>query len=396
MKANAMKPFDFYRSPRAVFGPGRIVELGEIAARMGSKALVVTGESSLDRAGNWDKIARSLSGSSVTFSRFTIKGEPSPDLVDTAVGEFRHYRPEVMIAVGGGSVMDCAKAIAAMLPLGEPVTPYLEGVGNKNHPGIALPLIAVPTTAGTGSEATKNAVLSRTGKGGFKKSLRHDNFTPVCALLDPELTLSAPPPVTASCGMDAFTQLLESYVSPKGSPLTDALALSGIEQVSPALLPAATVRGDNIGFRSSLLYAAFLSGVTLANAGLGILHGLAGPVGALIPMPHGMVCATLLLEGCRMNILRIREQKGKGDPTLLKYARVGRILARNPLADDDQGCILLLEKLREWTEKLAIPRLGDFGLKASDLAGLVAKAGQKANPVQLSPQDVAAILKARL
>jgi alcohol dehydrogenase class IV len=396
MKANAMKPFDFYRCPRVVFGPGRISELGTLASRFGSKAIVVTGANSLDRSGYWDRIVRSLEHSSVVFHRFKVKGEPSPDLVDSAVRELRRNPPDVVLAVGGGSVVDCAKAVAAMLPLGEPVTPYLEGVGDKDHPGKTLPLIAVPTTAGTGSEATKNAVLSRIGKGGFKKSLRHDNFTPLCALLDPELTLNAPPPVTAACGMDAFTQLLESYVSPKGSPLTDALALNGIEHVSPSIVPAATDRGEAIGLRSALLYGAFLSGITLANAGLGIIHGLAGPVGAIIPMPHGMVCASLLSESCRMNIRRIREQRGKEDPVLARYARVGRILARNPSADRDQACELVLDTLEEWTEKLCIPRLGDYGLEASDLDGLAAQAGQKANPVLLSPEDVKAVLNARL
>ena len=391
-----MKPFEFYRSPRVIFGPGRLSELGALAAPFGSLALVVTGANSLDRSGYWDRIVRSLEHSSVVFQRFKVKGESSPDLVDSAVREFRQNPPDVVLAVGGGSVVDSAKAVAAMLPLGEPVTPYLEGVGDKDHPGKTLPLIAVPTTAGTGSEATKNAVLSRIGKGGFKKSLRHDNFTPLCALLDPELTLNAPPPVTAACGMDAFTQLLESYVSPKGSPLTDALALSGIEHVAPALVPAATDRGEDIELRSALLYGAFLSGITLANAGLGIIHGLAGPLGALIPMPHGMVCATLLAESCRMNIRRIREQRGKKDPMLARYGRVGRILSRKPSADHDQACELLLDTLEEWTEKLRIPRLGDYGLEASDLDGLAARAGQKANPVLLSPEDVKALLKARL
>ena len=391
-----MMSFDFYRCPRVVFGPGRISELGRIAAPFGAKALVVTGAGSLDSSANWDKIARNIADSSIAFSRFMVKGEPSPDLVDDAVREFHQHPPDVVIAIGGGSVIDCAKAIAAMLPLGEPVSPYLEGVGHRNHPGKTLPLLAVPTTAGTGSEATKNAVLSRIGKGGFKKSLRHDNFTPVWALLDPELTLTCPPSVTAACGMDAFTQLLESYVSPKGSTLTDALALSGIEHLSPALVPAAISKGDNIRFRSALLYGAFLSGVTLANAGLGIIHGLAGPVGARISMPHGTICATLAGESCRMNILRIREQSGKEDPMLGKYARVGRILSGNFSPDDDQACDLLFEKLQEWTESLQIPRLGDFGLVESDLDGLVAQAGQKANPVQLDARDVKAILKARL
>ena len=393
---NIMMPFDFYRCPRVVFGAGRITEVGKIASRYGSKALVVTGSSSLDRSGNWDKIARSLADSSIIFERFTVKGEPSPDIVDGAVREFQKRTPDMVVAVGGGSVIDCGKAIAALLPLRGPVTPYLEGVGDRNHPGTTLPLIAAPTTAGTGSEATKNAVLSRVGIDGFKKSLRHDNFTPTCALLDPALSVSCPPLVTASCGMDAFTQLLESYVSPKGSPLTDALALSGIEHLSPSLLPASTDQGDDIHCRSSLMYAAFLSGVTLANAGLGIVHGLAAPVGARIPMPHGMVCATLVWEACRMNVRRIREQRGKKDALLAKYAHVGCILAAAPQADLIQGCELLLEKLGEWTERLQIPRLGDYGMEEYDLDALVAQAGQKTNPVQLDDRDVKAILKARL
>jgi alcohol dehydrogenase class IV len=396
MKVNAMMPFEFYRCPRVAFGPDRIAEVGKLASRYGSRALVVTGSGSLDRSGNWDRIAGSLADSSVVFERFTVRGEPSPDLVDSAVREFQERRPDVVVAVGGGSVIDCAKAIAAMLPLREPVTPYLEGVGDRSHPGTTLPLIAAPTTAGTGSEATKNAVLSRVGIGGFKKSLRHENFTPVCALLDPALTLDCPPPVTASCGIDAFTQLLESYVSPKASPLTDALALSGLEHLSPSLLPASTDRGDNIHFRSSLMYAAFLSGVNLANAGLGVIHGLAGPVGARIPMPHGMVCATLLWEACRMNIRRISEQRGTEDAMLARYARVGRILSAAPEGGVLQGCELLLEKIEEWTDRLKIPRLGDYGMKESELDALVAQAGQKANPVQLDAPDVKAILKARL
>jgi alcohol dehydrogenase class IV len=389
--------FDFYRCPKVIFGEGRISELGEITSSFGSRALLVTGADSLDRAGTWDICAGSLTDLSITFRRFVVKGEPSPDLVDRAVDEFKNEVPDVVVAIGGGSAMDCGKAIAAMVLLGEPVTPYLEGVGSRHHhPGKSLPLIAVPTTAGTGSEATKNAVLSRVGPGGFKKSLRHDHFTPACALLDPQLTLSCPPAVTSACGMDAFTQLLESYVSPQGSPLTDALALSGIEHISSSLLPASTDRGHDIRLRSSLAYASFLSGVTLANAGLGIIHGLAAPVGALIAVPHGTVCATLLAEACRMNIRRIREQRGDDDIMLAKYGRVGRLLSAAPAMDNIGGCELLLEKLEEWTNTLRIPRLGDYGLKESDLDGLVTQAGQKANPVQLDARDVKAILKTRL
>ena len=392
----SIKAFDFYRTPRLVFGPGRVKELGQIVAPYGSEVLVVTGTDSLDRTGNWKRCEESLRQASVRFRRYTVSGEPSPEQVDTAVKKFGSLSPDAVVAVGGGSVIDCAKAIAAMLPLGEPVTPYLEGVGTKTHPGKTLPLVAVPTTAGTGSEATKNAVISNVGKTGFKKSLRHDNFTPVCAVVDPELTLSCPPKVTAACGMDAFIQLLESYVSPQASPVTDALALSGIEHIASALVPASTDRGHDIQLRSSLAYAAFLSGVTLANAGLGIIHGLAAPLGGLVPVPHGIVCATLAAEACRMNIKRIRELRGPEDIMLAKFAKAGQVLSGAPYADLLTSCDLLIRKLDEWTETLSIPRLGPYGVSESDLDSLAVQAGQKNNPVQLGLDDVKAILRARL
>jgi alcohol dehydrogenase class IV len=391
-----IKPFDFYRTPRLFFGPGRIKELGQIVAPYGAKVLVVTGGDSLDRTGNWERCEESLKKASLRVHRYRFSGEPSPETVDSAVKEFAPLSVEAVVAVGGGSVIDCAKAVAAMLPLGEPVTPYLEGVGTKTHPGKTLPFIAVPTTAGTGSEATKNAVISKVGRQGFKKSLRHDNFTPVCAIVDPELTLTCPPQVTAACGMDAFTQLLESYVSPQASPVTDALASSGIEQLASALIPASTDQGDDLSLRSSLAYAAFLSGITLANAGLGIIHGLAAPLGGRIPIPHGVVCATLLAEACRTNVKRLRELRRPGDIMLVKFARLGRILSGARDADISAYCDLLLQKLDDWTQQLSIPRLGHYGVSESDLDALAAQAGQKNNPIQLELKDIKAMLRARL
>jgi alcohol dehydrogenase class IV len=391
-----IKAFDFYRTPKLVFGPGRVKDLGPIASSYGTRVLVVTGWDSLDRAGNWERCEDSLKKASLHFHRYRFRGEPSPETVDSAVKEFAPLSVDVVVAVGGGSVMDCAKAVAAMLPLGEPVTPYLEGVGTKTHPGKTLPLIAVPTTAGTGSEATKNAVISNVGKKGFKKSLRHDNFTPACAIVDPELTLPCPPQVTAACGMDAFTQLLESYVSPQASPVTDALALSGTELMVSALIPASTGQGNDVRLRSSLSYAAFLSGVTLANAGLGIIHGLAAPLGGLVPIPHGVVCATLAAEACRMNIRRLREARWPDDIMLMKYAKVGRMISGADTQDLHASCDLLLNTLDQWTEKLSIPRLAHYGVSESDLDTLASQAGQKSNPIQLVLNDIKAILRERL
>jgi alcohol dehydrogenase class IV len=391
-----IKPFDFYRTPRLVFGPGRVKELGRIAASCGSEILVVTGSDSLDRTGHWKTCAEGFKKASLRFHRYSLSGEPSPDAVDQAVERYASCPLDAVVAVGGGSVIDCAKAIAAMWPLGEPVTPYLEGVGIKTHPGKTLPFIAVPTTAGTGSEATKNAVISQVGKEGFKKSLRHDNFAPVCAIVDPELTLTCSPQVTAACGMDAFTQLLESYVSPQASPVTDALALNGIEHIASALVPASTDQGNDIQLRSSLAYGAFLSGVTLANAGLGIIHGLAAPLGGLVRIPHGVVCATLVAEACRMNMRRLRELRGPEDIMLVKYARAGQVLSSEPHADILTSCDLLLQKLEEWTETLSIPRLGPYGVSESDLDAIATQAGQKGNPVRLELNDIKAILRSRL
>jgi alcohol dehydrogenase class IV len=391
-----MKPFNFYRTPKLVFGPGRVKDLGPILASYGSEVLVVTGKDSLDRAGNWKRCEESLSRASLRFRRYSFSGEPSPEIVNSAVQNFATLSQDAVVAIGGGSVIDVGKAVAAMLPLGEPVTPYLEGVGTKTHPGKTLPFIAVPTTAGTGSEATKNAVISNVGRKGFKKSLRHDNFTPVCAIIDPELALSCPPRVTAACGMDAFTQLLESYVSPQASPLTDALALSGIERIGSALSPVSTDRGHDIQCRSSLAYAAFLSGVTLANTGLGIIHGLAAPLGGLFPIPHGIVCATLVAEACRVNIMRLRELNRPDDPMLAKYARAGQMLSGAHDADLSTCCDLLLQKLDEWTRQFSFPRLGPYGVSEADLDVLAAQAGQKNNPVQLGLNDIKAILRARL
>jgi alcohol dehydrogenase class IV len=391
-----IKPFNFYRTPKLVFGPDRIKDLGPIAASYGSEVLVVTGRDSLDRTDNWKRCEESLRRASLRFRRHRFSGEPSPEIVDSAVRDFTPLSPDAVVAIGGGSVIDCGKAVAAMLPLGEPVTPYLEGVGTKTHPGKTLPFIAVPTTAGTGSEATKNAVISNVGRTGFKKSLRHDNFTPVCAIIDPQLALSCPPSVTAACGMDAFTQLLESYVSPQASPLTDSLALSGIGHIASALSPVSTDQGNDIEYRSSLAYAAFLSGITLANTGLGIIHGLAAPLGGLFPIPHGIACATLVAEACRVNIRRLRVLCGPGDPMLAKYARAGQILSGTHDASLSSGCDLLLQKLEEWIHQFSFPRLTPYGVSEADLDVLAAQAAQKNNPVQLGLDDVKAILRARL
>lgn len=197
------------------------------------------------------------------------------------------------MAIGGGSVIDCGKAVAAMLVEDGSVQDYLEGVGTRKPSGAKIPFIAVPTTAGTGSEATKNAVVCDR-KEGYKKSLRHDAYMPDVAVIDPELTMTAPRPVTIACGLDAVSQLIESYTSTKANVFTDSLALTALSHASESLLPHCLDQGNDISLRGKMSYAALISGITLSHAGLGAVHGMAGPLGGLFPVPHGVTCGKLL------------------------------------------------------------------------------------------------------
>jgi len=236
-----------------------------------------------------------------TFSRATTRD--CPYKVDEAVKNYRHTGIELIVGIGGGSVLDAAKAIAGLLPYGNSVMDHLEGVGKGiEYQGPAMPFIAVPTTAGTGSEATKNAVLSRIGADGFKKSFRHDTLVPQVAIVDPDLLASCSAEIIAANGMDAFTQLLESYVSINANPITDALAISGITAFREGFFSVWENTDTAKSGRSQLAYAALLSGINLAQTGLGSVHGLASPLGAFFPMPHGVVCGTLVAEATAINI----------------------------------------------------------------------------------------------
>jgi alcohol dehydrogenase len=273
--------FGVARLPRIVFGAGRLKELPAVVAGYGAHALLVTGNKSLRASKSWSLIADGLRAAGMTFESIAVEGEPSTALVDNAVAEFRQKGVDVVVGIGGGSALDAAKAIAGLLAPGNSVLDHLEGVGRDiPYKGPATPFIAVPTTAGTGSEATKNAVLSVQGENGYKKSFRDDKLVAQVALMDPELLATCPPEVIAANGMDAFTQLLESYVSLNASPFTDALAWSGMEAVRDGFF-AAYDGGDSEYARhgrAAMAYGSLLSGIALAQAGLGSVHGLASPL----------------------------------------------------------------------------------------------------------------------
>ncbi|WP_319521383.1 iron-containing alcohol dehydrogenase [uncultured Desulfosarcina sp.] len=387
--------YQFIPMPRVVSGPGAADRLGEFAAAFGRKALLVTGASAMERSGNLARILESLGKAGLTVLHCRIAGEPSPAMIDNVVANCRDKAPEVVLAVGGGSVLDAGKAVAAMLKETESVLDFLEGVGKKAPSGQSLPVIAVPTTSGTGSEATKNAVISMVGSRGFKKSLRHDKYIPKLAILDPLLCLSAPPSVTAACGMDALTQLIESYVSTRASVLTDALALDGLRHLIPALPEACGKGAADIGCRASVAYGAFLSGVTLANAGLGVVHGVAGPMGGIVDIPHGVACANLLPFAVKATVENLTaSDTAQSRRAIEKFARIAELFgaSQNDVVD---RCRHLTDSLYRWLDDLAIPGMERFGLTDDHVAEIVESASNKNNPLPLTADQITRMIRDR-
>lgn len=365
----------------------------------GDKVLLVTGARSFRESEHGQALLTAFLNKGIAFEQFAVAEEPSPQLVDAAVDDLRDSGFSAVLGIGGGSVLDAAKAIAGLLRVPHSVMDFLEGVGPElPYPGPAVPFIAVPTTAGTGSEATRNSVLSLRGVNGFKKSFRQDALVAEYAVLDPQLLISCPRPQIAANGMDAFTQLLESYVSLRANPFTDALAISGMELVRDNLFDwyDATSRAQEA--RGPMLYAALLSGITLAQAGLGSVHGIAAPLGAFFPVPHGIACGTMLAVCTEVNLRALR-QRAPGSMALEKYAHAGRLLAQDPSLGDDVACERLLETLERWTAQLDLPLLSVLGLRQEDIPVVVANcrgSSMKTNPVALTDVEVHEALLARI
>ena len=390
-----MTSFQVGRPPAIVFGAGSRTRIPEIAASYGRRLLLVTGARSLAASPYWTALADAMGERKLAWVRVEVSAEPSPDVVDAAVAEHRGASIDAVVGIGGGSALDAAKAIAGLLRTGRAVLDHLEDVGRGvPYEGPAVPWIAVPTTAGTGSEATRNAVLSVRGPAGFKKSFRDDRLVARVAVVDPDLLSTCPPPLVAADGMDALTQLLESYTSRRASPYTDALCESGLGAVRDGLLPWHSGEGDVSDARAHMAYAALLSGITLAQAGLGAVHGFAQPLGAVSDAPHGVVCGALLAPATAANVRGLRAQD-PGGPALAKYARACGILApdRPPTAE------ALVGLLEDWTRRLGIPRLSAWGVSSDDVPRIVAGSrtnSMRSNPADLSDADLAAILAAAM
>jgi alcohol dehydrogenase class IV len=381
--------FEFAAPSRILFGDGRVKEAGAVAAELGARALVVQGSG--DRA---DPVRALLSARGLVTSTFPVAGEPTIRLVEVGVQQARRDGCDLVVAVGGGSVLDAAKAIAALLSNPGELRAYLEVIGEgRPLANRAAPLLAIPTTAGTGSEVTRNAVLLAEEER-VKVSLRSPLMIPTVALVDPELTYSLPPDVTASTGLDALTQCIEPFVSPQANPLTDAVAREGIRLAAGALERAVRRPGDREA-RRDMAAASLCGGLALANARLGAVHGFAAPIGGLFPIPHGVVCARLLPPVVAANLAALRSRE-PDSPALTRYAEVAALLTGRPESRAEDA----VEWLAGLTERLDVPRLSSFGLAEAEVGVVVPLArrasSMQGNPVALSEGELSAALLAAL
>ena len=375
--------FEFATAARIVFGEGTAATLPELARSFGARPLVVTGAST-ERAA-WLV-------SALEAETFSVSGEPTVELVRAGSRRVQDAACDVVLAMGGGSAIDAGKAIAAIATNGGEPLEFLEVVGNGRAITVQpLPFIAVPTTAGTGSEVTRNAVLGST-EHGVKASLRSPMMLPRVALVDPELTYALPPAVTAQTGLDALTQLIEPYVSVRANPLVDAICVEGMGRAAKALRRAFHDGGDREARRDMAL-ASLFGGLALANAGLGVVHGFAAPLGGQWKAPHGALCAALLPHGMAANVAAMRARAPQ-HPALERYAVIARLLTGRNEASAEEG----IDRVRALCAELDIPGLRAWGIAEADLPAVVEKAAcassMQANSLPLTGEELLAVLTA--
>lgn len=377
--------FEFATATRIIFGEGTAATLPELARTFGTRPLVVTGAST-------ERAAALVSA--LSAETFAVPGEPTVGLVREGARRVQAGACDVVIALGGGSAIDGGKAIASVATNGGEPLEFLEVVGKGHAIAVpSLPFIAVPTTAGTGSEVTRNAVLG-SPEHGVKASLRSPLMLPRVSLVDPELTYGLTPAVTASTGLDALTQLIEPYVSARANPLTDAICVEGIGRVAGALRRAYH-DGADVDARRDMALASLFGGLALANAGLGVVHGFAAPLGGTWKAPHGALCAAILPHGMAANVAALRARAPQ-HPALGRYATIARLLTSRNDARAEDG----IDWVRELCVELNIPALRAWGVTQADLPGVVEKAAHassmQANPLPLTSTELLAVVAAAL
>jgi alcohol dehydrogenase class IV len=377
--------FNFSTATQILFGSGTIEKVPELLNCYGEKILLVTGKNSERTKPLTDRLP-----STFNVFNFQVEKEPSVAIIDEGVKLARENHCEAIVGFGGGSVIDSAKAIAALVPNKGELLDYLEVIGlGKKLQEKPLPFIAIPTTAGTGAEASKNSVIY-SAEHKVKVSLRSSLMFADVAVVDPELTLSMPPAVTATTGMDALTHLLETFVSCQANPFIDNFGREGMQRVSRSLLKVYK-DGLNLEAREDMSYAALLGGMALANVKLGAVHGFAGPMGGMLAVPHGAVCARLLPAVMEANLKSAKAQNLK--LIISKYDEVAQLLTGDQGARAKEG----IQWAQEMVEKLKIPSLSAFGLTPDDFPVLVEKAkkasSMKGNPVVLDDESLMMILE---
>ncbi len=389
-----MSGFNLVVPSKIVFGEGKIHTLNKYILEYGDKVLLLCGKTSLKDSGMFDIIVNNFETDNISYEIHTVTNEPDVDIIDSLANEYRNKPVDLIVSIGGGSVIDTGKALSAMLREEGSVVDYLEGVGTKEPSGKKVPFIAVPTTSGTGSEATKNAVIKgNVGDIKFKKSIRHDNLVPNVALVDPALTLNCSKKVTMQSGLDAFCQLLEGYICTNCNTFTDMLAEKGLRRMSESLVHAYNNGGD-LDARTDVSYASLLSGICMANSGLTTIHGFASVIGGLYDgIPHGAICASLLYGATVVNIQKIKDFE-PNNPAAYKYAKLGAYLMSATYSPDRHEVFFraVIDTLKQWIELMNIPRLSDFGIDKDDFWKILDEAKQRYNPVKLSDSEMEQIL----
>ncbi len=381
--------FDLALPSRILFGEGRLAEVGALATGLGTRALVVEG-----RSGRAKPLHDLLRDGGVPTARVTVEGEPTTTLVESGAAHAIAERCDLVVALGGGSVIDAAKAIAALITNRDPILDYLEVVG-KGRPITErpVPLIAIPTTAGTGAEVTRNAVLM-VEEARVKVSLRSPLMLPAIALIDPVLTYTLPPAITASTGLDALTQCIEPFVTPMANPITDSVAREGMRRASGALRRAFR-DGSDVDARHDMAVASLCGGLALANAKLGAVHGFAAPLGGMFPVPHGVACASLLPVVVETNVRALRA-RAPDSPALARYAEVARTLTGSADARAEDGAAWL----RALVDELGIPELATYGVHSDHVDRVVEKArrasSMRGNPIELTDGELSDALRSAI
>lgn len=385
--------YTYFTPQQIVFGWGRRAELPQLARALGRRVFLISGSRTLERTGVIPQITESLSSGELRVVSFSAPAhEPEVADVDGLTAELLTHQPttgDVVIAIGGGSTIDLAKAVAAMATNrhGSSVVDFLEGVGcGLTIDQAPLPMIAVPTTAGTGAEATKNAVISSYDPP-FKKSLRSDRMIPKVVLVDPELTVSVPPLITAYTGMDAITQLIESYISRRSAPIPRALCEQGLELALPAIRTA-VADGSNRAAREAMSHAALLSGLALANSGLGLAHGVAAALGCHFRVPHGLACAVMLTPAMHFNLSICQAD----------FARLARRILPGKWRTESAAAKALIREIDAIAEDLKIPyRLKDLGVPFEQLPLVLDGSfgsSMNGNPRDVDRRDLSIVLEA--